>query len=501
MAPRNTKDRAGAALALALSLSLFATPAGASEPELDAEDIKAAEVKGPGDGAITWDELIADVERTNPLMKAAKAGLGAFEAQLSQAEWAWFPTFKLEAAGTVTPEITGNALRSDLTWDRVGYFFTATITLVQPIYTFGKIATLKRAARHGVAIGHARVEAARWELRYRSAQAYNGILLARELNAILEEGTRWLDKAEKRMARMREEDSDDYDQSEHLRLKVRVAEFFQLEAENMLVETTAREGLRQLLGRAPGAPVDVAAKELRPLQYELAPLERYVAIALKGEPGLRAARDGAAALHALHDNKRAEMLPDLVLLGTASLADANRVDKQHSSFATDPYHAGGVGAVIGLRWNLDVPQRVLKASQAGALARQADEGVEATRRLLRVKLAEIYQNLQNKRRLIKIFLRSQKAAQGWLSANWDLYEDGFGEFRDVMDSLVQFYGKKVAYLQIVHDHNLLVYDLSRAIGADITTLTPAPDGAAPAPDDAAPAPDGAAPAPDGAALP
>ncbi|MDP6946603.1 MAG: hypothetical protein QF464_20810, partial [Myxococcota bacterium] len=68
--------------------------------------------------------------------------------------------------------------------------------------------------------------------------------------------------------------------------------------------------------------------------------------------------------------------------------------------------------------------------------------------------------------------KSMVAARGWLTASWDLYETGFGNFKDVMDSLVQFYGKKVGYLRTVHEHNLLVVEYSRAIGHDITALGP-----------------------------
>ena len=65
----------------------------------------------------------------------------------------------------------------------------------------------------------------------------------------------------------------------------------------------------------------------------------------------------------------------------------------------------------------------------------------------------------------------RKSAQGWLTATWDLYDTGFGGFRDVMDALLQFYGKKVSYLKLVHEHNLLIYKLSQAIGHDVVTLS------------------------------
>ena len=54
---------------------------------------------------------------------------------------------------------------------------------------------------------------------------------------------------------------------------------------------------------------------------------------------------------------------------------------------------------------------------------------------------------------------------------WELYDDGFGEFRMVMEALVQFYGKKVTYLRTVFEFNVLVHEFSQAIGVDIRTLS------------------------------
>ena len=71
-----------------------------------------------------------------------------------------------------------------------------------------------------------------------------GRLLGKQLDAILVDGKQWLDKAEKRMERLRAEDSNEYDQLEHLRLKTRVAEFYEVQANNLLLMTQATQGLR-----------------------------------------------------------------------------------------------------------------------------------------------------------------------------------------------------------------------------------------------------------------
>ncbi len=475
-----------AAAALALAVLPTAPSRGAAPPPTKPQAAKpqAAKPAVSPTRIVTWQELVDESLRTNPLMRAAHAGLDAFAAQLGRADWAYFPSFKLEAGGTIVPEVTGDALRSFTNTDRLGYLFSVNVKMVLPIYTFGKILSLRRAARAGVRVGNAQVDAARWEIVYRCAQAWHGALLARELQVILDDGEKWLKKAERRMIRLRDEDSDDYDQNEHLRLRSRLADFYQLAANNRELTVQAQQGLRLLLSQPAKLLVIPKAKHLEPVPIHLLPVERYVDEALRHEPKLRQARAAAAAKRALHDAKKADMLPSFVLLAEANIADSNVITDQPSSFAVDDAHALGASALLGLRWNLDIPNRVWLASQAGAEARKAAHDAEAQALLVELKVRDLYQQLQNKASLIQHFAESQKAAQGWLMANWDLYDDGFGEFRDVMDALVQFYSKKVAYLQVVYEHNVLIYDLSRAVGADITKFDQVPE----APESSAPTP-------------
>ncbi len=469
-------------LATIVALGVFVSPVGAraETPEPAAEEAEAVEAIPEAASAnpvppvdpherVTWDALISEVERTSPLMEAARAGLDLFDAKLSQARAAWHPVFKLEAGGIMAPSLSGEGLDISVDWGDWGYLYRTRISLVQPLITFGKIAALKRAARRGLEVGHAMQEAARWELRYRAAEAWYGSLLAQELRSILDEGRKWLDKAERRMAKLKALDSDDYDQLEHLRLKTRTAEFFELEASAGELEVGAHEGLRLLLGRPEGASIRPDAKDLEPLEVELVDADRYVAIALDRHPELKQKRAEAQAKDALAQAKARSMWPDIVLVGDARLTDSDLVSSDATVLGNESLGLTG-GALVGMRWKLDFGMSRAKRDEARAKAlvawRQAD--VAATLRELEIR--RLHRKLTDKEVLVGVYRRSRKAAQGWLTAVWDLYDAGFGSFRDVMDALVQFYGKKLGYLKAVHEHNILVYKLSRAVGVDVRSL-------------------------------
>ncbi len=459
---RGKSGGAGFALWLSLGLGAVLGDTAHAEPPRDG-----------GKGATySLTALMGEIERDHPLMQAARAGLAQLEAKLNQAEWAMFPSFALEAGATLTPEVTGDALGSASTWDRFGVAARVKLDMVQPLWTFGKISALQDAARAGVEVGKAAVEVARWELRVRAAEAYFGRLLSRELDAILVDGQGWIEKAEKRMEKLRDQDSDEYDQLEHLRLKTRIAEFWQLSYDNKMLVNQSREGLRLLLRRAKGEEFDIAEKDLEPYEVKVLSPDEYVAMARASDPLVMVARRNAKAQKALADAKGAELFPDLVVVGQARYAIATAVEDQQSLFADDPYNDHSLGAGFGLRWKLDVPQRLFAADEARAKARRAEAEAEVQGDLAEFKIRQLALDLKNKQELLVIFAEAQKAAQGWLTASWDTYDAGFGNFRDVMDALVQFYQKKIGYLKLVFDHNVACWRLSQAVGVDIRETAP-----------------------------
>jgi outer membrane protein TolC len=454
---------------LVTPISVLLVLLGASAPSGQAATPAPADTSAPAAEKIAWNDLVETVERTSPLMGAARSGLDAMEAQLRQAQWARFPKFRLEAGGTPTPEIQTDGFDLDVNFSRWGYFYRVSATMIQPVYAFGRIAALRSAARSGVDVGHARVDLARWELRVRMAQAYYGVLLSRELETILDDGRRWLAKAEARMERLRIADADEYDQMEHLRLKTRSSELFQLEADQRQLDVTSRAGLRLLLSRPADHAVEPATSTLVPIELGAVTVERLLAAMERHHPKLRMARAAGSAKGALADSKAAELWPQVVFVADASVNDSNVLETEGTLMEGETI-GYSIAVLLGMRWYLDVPQRLAARDKARAEAEVALAEADVARDLAEIEVRRVYQALQDKRALIDIYAKSRKAAKGWLTAAWDTHDAGFGSFRNVMDALLQHYSKRLAHLQAVHEYNIMVHELSRAIGADVAAL-------------------------------
>ncbi len=477
--PERARRRFGARAAAVFAACLASSHGGARAEgpsiALDGPAVTRTETEARRGEVIGWDAFAAAVEEVHPLMTAARAGLDALRARLSQADWAWFPSLRMTAGTGIVPRITGDALDSKADWTSFGPLIDARLELAQPLWTFGRIEALQRAAEAGVGVGRAGVEVARWELRLRAAEAFFASALARELDALLGEGQVWIAKAEARMESQRDAESVDYDQLEHLRLKTRVAEFHELKTRNDLLGVTARAGMRVLLQLPDDKPAPEPEGDLVPLELPLHDAEVYVALARRNDPGLQLARARAGAARELAGWRWSELWPNLVLAGDVRSTHAPTVAPQSSIFANDPFNRTFGTLALGFEWRLDVPQRLFVADEARASARRAEAEAEVQADLMEVNVRRLVQDLLNQRALLDVYRGSRKAAQGWLTATWDTYESGFGSFRDVMDALVQFYEKRLGYLQVVHAHNLAVFRLSQAVGVDIRAIRAQPE--------------------------
>lgn len=463
------------------ALILVSSPwTGMASPDVQepADAAPAADV-GPADVPLTLDECLRLAREQSALVVAARHNLGMFEAKLFEARWAWFPQGKIEASIGPTPAKRGNPIYGETDFDEWGPLWKVRAEAAAPIYTFGKLAGLKRAAEAGVDVAQDLVALARAEASYRVRQAYYGWLLAKDLIEIVEEGRSYLDKAERRLKKMEMEDDPEYDQVDLLRLRVYRADVEQMALEARRLEELSRFGMRLILGREedgepfdPTAQISLARVDLEPVDVELGELGTHLARAEEHEPMTRAGRAGVRARTALADVAEAGLYPDFYVGGYISYSGSPVADPQDSPFAYDPWNSWFGGAAVGVRYTIDIPQKVARWRQALAEAAYTEQiaRIAASRAALDVEKA--YREAVDMKHLLSVFRRAQRAARSWLMAKSDLYDAGFGELKEVTDALVEFYKRKLGYLQGIYEFNMAVARLSQTTGADLFTAAP-----------------------------
>src|SRR5262249_52527035 len=139
---------------------------------------------------LTLDELIARGLAISPEVQAANAGVAIAKAKKGQASGTRFPQLELTTIVGPSPRARGSVLSSPDTKgdpEITNVFVRNEVSIVQPIYTFGRISSLNNAAAEGIEIGKAGVAQQAQIVRLRIKELYYGILFANDVLATFKE--------------------------------------------------------------------------------------------------------------------------------------------------------------------------------------------------------------------------------------------------------------------------------------------------------------------------
>ncbi len=428
----------------------------------------------------TLPQLIELVRKTNPGLAASGRATARVEAQLAEANRSWLPTGEVLSVLAPVPEIrcepntvTCNSTSiKDLndiseTLKFRGVFTRTEFRLVQPLFTFGKLTAGRQAALEGLSASRQREDGVAAELALNVSRAYYGLKLARAVLETLNEGKGRLDEAQAQIEKDLAAGTGSVTQTDKLRMGT-----VQAEVEIRLLEAQkgadeARGGLRALMG--PDAPGDIEIDDqpLEPLNVPERPLAHYEDQARLSRPEVRALDHLVASKQALADLERRKQYPDLVLLGSATLAYANSIDDPRNAFFNDPFNSRGAAVAAALRLPLDLGVRNARAAQLRA---DAEEAVLRRREALGgigFEIERSHAALREATKRLAAVRAGEKKARAWITAVAHNFATGLAEAKDFADALVASFQFRIRALQAIFDLNMAAASLSRATGAEV----------------------------------
>jgi outer membrane protein TolC len=438
---------------------------------------------------MTLPELIDLARSTNPGLRASAAVTDASRAQVTEAWTNWLPSGSLLSLLAPSPQVhciappgltpppgvsdvefaKQNCIQTnatEFTLSNVSFrqVFTRTeLALVQPVWDFGKISAGLAAARAGVDVSREREAGARADVELNVRKAYYGIKLARELVATLEEGSGYLDDAQKRIDSDLAKGTGNTTVTDRYRLRVVRAELDARIQEAKRVEAIARDGLRALMG--PDAPpLDIDDEEFEPVEVKDRPVTYYEDQARFNRPEARLLEHAVRAKHALADLERRKEYPDLVLIANGALAYASGVDDPQNAFMSHYFHSSSIGVAAALRMQLDLGPKIARASRTRAEAAESEYRRSEALGGILLEVRKAYDELVDARNRTEAVHKGERAGKSWISAVSQNFTLGLGEARDLSDALNAFFQMRARYLQGVFDLNVAASTLVRVTG-------------------------------------
>jgi len=416
-------------------------------------------------------QILKLADQNHPNIVVARARLVQVRSQLDEAHAAPFSQFRMTGGVGLAPTVLGNNVFSPNTdvslTSSLGLAWRASIDGVLPLYTFGKMTNLWRAAEANVKVNEAAVEKERDTVRLDVRRAYFGLQLARDSVVLLGEVRRQVDKA---ITKLKEAvEADDADPVELFKMQTYTAELEVRSAEVERYTTIALAGLRFFTGVK---DLDIPDEPLKPPKHKLGHVSRYLTAARIYRPDLAMARAGVEARTAQVGAARAQIFPDIGLGLNAGYARAPEVANQINPFGADTANFFWYGAGIVFQWKLDFLPQQSRIRYAEA---QLEE-MRATERYALggagVEVETAYAEVVDWQRRVDAYQKAASYARKWLVTVQQGIDIGTREEREVLDPAKSYATNRFSWMNATMELDLAMSRLAKATGWDAI----APDG-------------------------
>lgn len=436
-------------------------------PILGVSDLFAESTPPPR--IVSLEEAIHLALSKSPEVQEARSDVDIAKSKLEEVEGYRFPQLDSTLLIGPIPDARGDHLFSPDRADRIdgiGLFERAEITLIQPIYAFGKITKGLEAADSGVKVYEAKVKQKQNEITLKVKEAYYGLLLARESMGVVLEAKEALGQAEEKVKELLQKEAPTADESDLLKLEAFSGEVERLRQEALKGERLALSALRVYLGISAEEEFDIADRHLTDEDQRIDPYESYVNEALSRRPEFKQLEEGLKAREALTVVARADYYPTLFLGGFFAYGNAPGRSDIKNPFIADPFNEVVGGIALGLRWHLDFGITRGKVHSAEAELDKLRQTKEFAKSYIPLQVKKAYLELLEAEKSTPALREGYSSARRWMISALANYDFGIGPAKEIFDALEVYAKLKANYFRSIYNRHLALANLAFATGGD-----------------------------------
>lgn len=414
------------------------------------------------------DECIRRALTVAPELGEARADIALAEAKLEEAKAHRYP--QIEILGLFGPisKARGNQVYSSDDLNRlhgVTVFTRGDATVVQPLYTFGKISERMKAATHGIEVDRAKKDQKANEITLKVKEYYYGLLLAREMKELVAEVGEALDKAREKAAKLLDKGSPNVDALDIYKLDAFSGEVRKYTEEARKGELLALAALRAQTGLPRDTRLDIATDRLTPDETLAGGgLASFQDTAKARRPEYRQLKDGITAREALVKAAKADYYPDIFLGGYLSAAYAPGRDRVTNPWVPDEFNHLWAGFALGARWKIDFGITSAKVAQEQAQYNRLLSTSDYAAANIPLQIEKSWLELQEAEKSITANRDAYSNAKKWTVSAIANFDMGIGPAKEIFESLQNYARMRAAYFQSVYNQKMSRANLAYAVG-------------------------------------
>jgi outer membrane protein len=407
----------------------------------------------------------------SPETRQAVADLEGYRGKQLQALGIGRPQIELRTVVGPSPRARGDQVSSpddQYSPDITGAFVYGTVSIIQPIFTWGLIENARKAAEHGVRAAQAGVEVKNTEVALQVKQAYWGAVAAKAIRSFLLDVRDQVDQAIARTERLVEGGyATDIDLYRFRSKRGELDKYINLTDKTIDLATQA---LGTWTGQPKGVAVDPTDETLPENVKPIPVIDLYVQDALAGRPEFTQLREGIEARRRLVEVERKQGYPLFFVGILGDLAYATNRDRLQNPFVIDPLYHTAVGPVIGFKYSLDFGIRSGKVKEAEAEVQKLEALRDHALDGIPLQVREAYDTVVEAARNTKVLGEAFDNAKHWLVASSSNVDLGVGDPDDLADAFVQYAKTRADYLQALYAYVFGLEQLAHAAGQDLAEV-------------------------------
>lgn len=442
----------------------------AAQPQAPVQPVLGGPLAPLPNGArhtVSLAEALDRASKNNLDLIAKMALLDQAEARQRQAHAASFP--KVIGTAILSPiySATGDALRSENDLGKWGAWLQSTVTILQPLYMWGKLSSLREAAENGSEVARAQSRKDIADVAYTVKELYYGATLAEELSAFFEDGKNDIDDVLKKAETDQSKKRPTIRKRDYYRLKIFAAEADYRYNEALKLRYLARHALSLALGYDPNDETIPTETSLKPIVTNPPSEEQLVNAMIENRPEFSQLTHGIAAKKALLSAESANKYPMLFAGGMLTFAYSNVRTGQQSAYAFDPYNRSSGGVGMGVQWNWDFATTLANEAMMRAEIDELEKKQNYARAGFRMELKKVLADLAESRKRLDSSQDAMRIGKRWLVSETMGYSLGTIDIKDLIDAYLARAKTAKDQWEAIYKLNMTWAELCRIVGKDV----------------------------------
>lgn len=416
---------------------------------------------------LSLDDCVRIALKSAPELGEAQADIDLTASKLDEAKSYRYPLLEVKTLfGPAPGARAADLFATDKTFEfkELTWFASTDATLIQPLWTFGKISENMKAATHGIEVDRSRKEQRANEIALKVKEYYFGLMLAREMKELVLEVLESLNKARSTAQRLLDQGSDTIDEIDIYKLDAFTGEATKFLEEAKKGESLALAALKTRLGMPNAAPLEISSERLTMDGEQTPEYDSFVEKARLRRPEFKQIAEGLKARSALVEAAKANYYPDIFLGGLVSWAYADGRDRINNPYITDQFKHTYGGVAIGARWKLDFALTGAKVANERSQYNRLLSTKEFADANIPLQIRKFYLELKEAENSSKATKSAYSNAKKWAVTALANFDFGVGPAKDIFEALQAYSRMRAEYFQSIYNYRIARANLDLATG-------------------------------------